>query len=203
MKPAQMTFIILAGGNSRRLGTDKAEIRLGNQRLIELLAAKGRDLGFAEILLSGYKGSLPGCRTVPDLLPERGPLEGLAACLSAMNTRHAFVLPVDCPGISPETILNLSAAHQEAERDVTLLREGARVQPLIGVFPRWFWEAARDVVLEGPAPVFRALDRAAWGVYTPGPQEPAVLNLNTKEAWQAFEREYEHHRRGIPSACLD
>ena len=120
-----------------------------------------------------------------------------------MKTRYAFVITVDCPGISPATILRLAASHQEDERDVTLLREGARVQPLIGVFPRWFGEIAQDVVRESAAPVFRALDRVGWCVYVPGPDEPSVLNLNTKEAWKAFEREYENHWRGKRPACLD
>lgn len=198
-----MTFIILAGGKSRRLGRDKADFRLGNQRLIELLASKGERLGFAGILLSGYAGQVDGCRTIADSLPDRGPLGGLSACLSAMETTHAFVIPVDCPGISAQTILSMLAAHREAERDVTLLREGTRVQPLIGVFPAWFSAIAGDVVRGGPAPVFRALDRVAWGVYLPGPEEPAVLNLNTKEAWQAFARDYENHWRKYQSAGLD
>lgn len=203
MKPEEMTFIILAGGKSRRLGKNKADIRLGNQRLIELLAGKGRSLGFAGIFLSGYAGCVEGCRTIADGVPDRGPLGGLSACLSAMETSHAFVIPVDCPGISSETIGSMLAAHREAERDVTLLREGTRVQPLIGIFPGWFGAIARDVVRESPAPVFRALDRVAWGVYVPKPGEPAVLNLNTKEAWQAFARDYENHWKKWQSAALD
>ena len=170
MKPEDMTFIILAGGKSRRLGRDKADFRLGNQRLIELLAFKGKSLGFAGILLSGYAGQVEGCKTIADRLPDRGPLGGLAACLSAMETSHAFVIPVDCPGISSQTICRMLSDHRVAERDVTLLREGTRVQPLIGVFPGWFGAIAEDVVREGPAPVFRALDRVAWGVYLPGPE---------------------------------
>lgn len=195
MNPNDVSLIILSGGKGSRMGAPKAELPLGEQRLIDCLVQKGRALGFFEILLSGYGGLLEGCRSIPDQPEGRGPLGGLASSLEAARRETAFVLPVDCPGISPETILGLLRAHGSGSAQVTLLHNGGRTQPLIGVYARNFKEVIRPVILHGPAPVFRALDRVFWGEYFPGPDEPVVLNLNTKNAYLEFRKEYENHRR--------
>ena len=203
MNPKDVTLIILAGGKSRRMGAPKADLPIGNLRLVDCLAQKGRELGFFEILLSGYSSVLPGCRTIPDELPDRGPLGGLASSLGAARCETAFVLPVDCPGIQPETILNLLAAHQAGHSPVTLLHNGGRTQPLIGVYPKSFAEIIRPLIQHEPAPVFRALDRVPWAEYFPGPDEPVVLNLNTKKTYLAFKEDYENHRRNLQLARCD
>lgn len=203
MKPEHLTLIILAGGKSRRFGTDKAELPLGNLRLIDCLVAKGKALGFGEILLSGYRGNVSGCRTIPDVIPERGPLGGLMSALAAARNPWAFVVPVDCPGIGEETICRMIACHEGGTAEVTLLHNGSRIQPLIGVYPSSFADVIQPVIRTGPAPVFRALDQVCWQSCQPAPEEPAVLNLNTKEVYLAYKREYEHHRNYWRAAAVE
>ena len=53
MKIEEMSAVILAGGRSSRMGTDKARLRLGEKTLLELMVEKVRRLGITEIVVSG------------------------------------------------------------------------------------------------------------------------------------------------------
>ena len=53
MNIEETSAIILAGGHSSRMGTDKAKLRVGEKTLLELMVEKVRHLGISEIVISG------------------------------------------------------------------------------------------------------------------------------------------------------
>lgn len=122
-----MTFaaLLLAGGESRRMGREKATLEFRGQplwqRQLQLLQA----LGPKTILISAR--TVPGW--VPDdvevLLddqPSRGPLSGLAKALSRIETTHLVVLAVDMPFMTAS----------EFRRLLELVTEGCGVVPIVG-----------------------------------------------------------------------
>ena len=107
--PPDPAGVVLAGGRSRRMGTDKAglEWRPGQSllaRAIELAEAAGCD----RVIVSGER---PGHDCVPDRRPGCGPLAGLEAVLAArgaqLNDRLLLVLPLDMPLLQPATLKTL------------------------------------------------------------------------------------------------
>jgi molybdopterin-guanine dinucleotide biosynthesis protein A len=90
------TGVVLAGGESRRMGRDKLRLMVGGKPLLArvcLALAPRCD----EILVVG--GCAPaGARHVPDLRPGRqGPLAGIEAGLLAARHRAVFVAAGDMP----------------------------------------------------------------------------------------------------------
>jgi molybdenum cofactor guanylyltransferase len=189
-----VSLIILAGGKSLRMGTNKAHLDWHTMRFIDVLVEKGRKLGFGEIILSGTWEKIEGCRNVPDVLPGRGPLGGMHSCLLASPFDNAFIIPVDCPGISLETIVALAKTHMRRRNEITLLQHGSRLEPLIGMYETAFHQKILPVIESGGAPVFRALDRGVIRVYQMQEAEPGILNLNTKEAYLAWMEQNENQR---------
>ena len=155
MKPALVSGCVLAGGRSARMGTDKAALRLGGRTLLELQAEKLRALGLGELLISGT-AVLPGARTVPDLLPDRGPLGGLHAALSAASLTCCLVLGVDVPLVPAAALRELIEAHAGG---ATLLACGGRTEPLIGVYDCALAAPIEVLLRAGGAPVRALLDR--------------------------------------------
>lgn len=190
----QISLIILAGGKSLRMGTNKAHLDWHAMRFIDVLVEKGKHLGFGEIILSGTHEKIEGCRNVLDILPGRGPLGGMYSCLKASSFDNALLVPVDCPGISLETMTALLGMHIRQKNEITLLQHGNRLEPLIGVYNTAFHHKILPVIESGGAPVFRALDRGEISVYYMKEAEPGILNLNTKEAYLAWVAQNENLR---------
>ena len=106
-----VTALILAGGKATRLGgTAKHEIVVEGRSIFErqtaLLAPRVQ-----EILVSTAQ-AMPGYRCVHDVLPDVGPLAGIAAGLRAMKTPWLLVVAGDMPHLSaPVLDLMLDAAN--------------------------------------------------------------------------------------------
>lgn len=190
----QISLIILAGGKSLRMGTNKAHLDWHAMRFIDVLVEKGTQLGFGEIILSGTREKIEGCRNVQDLLPSRGPLGGIYSSLLAASFDNALLVPVDCPGIALETMEALAGMHMGQGNEITLLQHGNWLEPLIGVYATAFHQKILPVIEFGGAPVFRALDRGQISIYHMRDAEPGILNLNTKEAYLAWMEQHENHR---------
>jgi molybdenum cofactor guanylyltransferase len=194
MSLSQVSLIILAGGKSLRMGTNKAHLDWNAMRFIDVLVEKGKQMGFGEIILSGNRDKIEGCRNVPDLLPSRGPLGGMHSCLLVSSFDNALLVPVDCPGISIKTMEALVDMHIDQGNEITLLKHGSRLEPLIGMYNTAFHQKIYPIIEYGGAPVFRALDRGVIHVYQMQEAEPGVLNLNTKEAYLAWMEQHESYR---------
>lgn len=100
MSAKNQTVIILAGGQSRRMGQDKAVLRLGGTRLIDHVLE--RVFGQCEtVMISGRQDYGTGLRIIPDLdKGPKGPAAGLfAACQAKLPGEGFFTVPVDAPRV--------------------------------------------------------------------------------------------------------
>ena len=104
-------LIILCGGGSTRMGTDKALLPFGEVSLLEYLVNKYKP-HFSHIYLSVKKPgeythlSLP-VTEIADLYRNAGPRSGVGSGLSMMDEEQAFILPIDTPFLEPEVGLQL------------------------------------------------------------------------------------------------
>lgn len=101
---ADCTALILAGGESRRMGQDKASLWLGGQTLLEHVIGTVQPL-FAEVLVS-VREPRADC-TLPQVCDDpqhAGPLAGLAAGLAHSQAAWVFVVACDMPLISSQLI---------------------------------------------------------------------------------------------------
>ena len=101
---ADCTAIIMAGGDSRRMGTDKASLLLDGQTLLQSVIATMQQL-FPKVIVS-VRAPRPGIDLpqVCDEQPDGGPLAGLAASLGQIATPWAFMVACDMPFVVPEVV---------------------------------------------------------------------------------------------------
>jgi molybdenum cofactor guanylyltransferase len=132
-----LTAVLLAGGESRRMGRDKAEIVFRGaplwQRQIELL----RDLGPEKIFVSARDEPswLPlDTELLLDEPPSRGPLSGLTRALERMQTSHLVVLAIDMPFMTGEQMRFLCGLGTAGRGLVPVVNGCA--EPLAAVYPR-------------------------------------------------------------------
>jgi molybdopterin-guanine dinucleotide biosynthesis protein A len=123
---ADCTGLILAGGESRRMGRDKTLLEFDGQTLLQRTANLLQGI-FPQVLISVRQArsdiALP---QVIDQVPGVGPLAGLCAGLARINTPWIFALATDMPFLGPHPIRELAARRGDSDA----------VVPVAGNFPQ-------------------------------------------------------------------
>lgn len=132
----KIAAVLLAGGESRRFGQDKALLPWKGRPLWQHQVETLREIQPAEILVSARAD--PAWRPsdlvlVKDPEPARGPLGGLLSALSAMNGSHLLVLAVDMPFMTGAYLLSL-VEKCAASRGACPFLVG-RAEPLAAIYP--------------------------------------------------------------------
>lgn len=186
--------VVLCGGRSRRMGTDKALLADERERtLLERAASTLETITDRVVFAVGpterYADHLNDGRrlVVDDEAAGDGPLAGLAAALSATSARWTVCLPVDMPGVDAELVRALIERANETQADLCLARGVRGVEPLLGVFGPRCADVARRLLADGERrPVALADPRHglhAVELRVEGDTR-ALRNLNHPDDWQ-------------------
>src|SRR5438094_1033818 len=135
--------VLLAGGESRRMGKDKATILVRGKPLWQIQLGLLRKLDPTEIFVSARTDPVwrpADVQFVADDPPSRGPLSGLAAVLARMHTKHLLALAIDMPFMT-EKYLRFLCGQIEPARGV-LPKFDNRREPLAAIYPQ---EAAAEI----------------------------------------------------------
>ena len=166
---------VLAGGASRRMGRDKATLRVGGVELAALVLAAAAQVADPVVLVApeGHPARRVAAPAVAD--PGLGPLAALAAALDALEAEHVLVLAADHPGLRVPLLAHLVALAGEA--DAVACRRGPRLEPLVAVYRRAPALAAARSRLAGP-PGGRSLLGLLAGLRTLVVEEPDWRRLD-------------------------
>jgi len=170
-----LTGVLLVGGASTRFGSPKALARFRGETLAE---RAWRTLGEAcahRLAVGKAADALPlRLELLDDGTDVRAPIVGLAAALRAAPTDVCVVLPVDCPLVTPELLLELA----DACRDVA--------RPARGPLPGAYRRTALAALERGELALRRAI--AGLDVVVLELDERLLVNVNTPEELAALER---------------
>jgi len=100
---------ILAGGQSRRMGRDKAWLDVGGRPLIERVAAQVKPLTDDLLLSVNTPGRYPslGLRLVVDIYPRQAALVGIYSALKAARHQHLLAVSCDMPFLNIDLLRHL------------------------------------------------------------------------------------------------
>jgi molybdopterin-guanine dinucleotide biosynthesis protein A len=191
---AQFGAIVVCGGRSRRMGTDKARLALDGGvtflgRAIDLARAT-----CGEVVLACGPTPRHGELGLPlalDEVPDGGPLAGIAAGLAAVAAERAVVLPLDMPRLVPGLVEALQERALRDGLDACFLRGQERLEPLCAVYSRRALPAMQRALAAGERRVVAFLEPRHGGdelcvgelslcEALPGGADPACLeNVNT------------------------
>ena len=139
--PADVTGIVLAGGQGRRMGgVDKGLVPLAGRPMVahvlERLAPQvGPILVNANQNDSAYAAL--GCPVVPDAIGGfAGPLAGLHAGLARARTPYAVTVPCDSPFLPADLVVRLSAALVQAGAALAVARTFDQPHPVFALVRR-------------------------------------------------------------------
>lgn len=132
-----LSAVLLAGGESRRMGRDKATLEWRGRPLWQWQMEKLRALSPDRVFLSARTDLSwrPGdAESIVDLAPSRGPLSGLVATLDRIETHHLLALALDMPFMTTEHLQHLCDLAVNG-RGVVPIIDG-KAEPLCAVYPK-------------------------------------------------------------------
>lgn len=129
-----ITGILLAGGMSQRMGSEKGSIRIGNSFLYQYPLRILEEL-CDEVLISTCKPSLfrENHLTICDEIKGIGPLGGIYSCLKQSSTKLNLVLSYDMPMVNA-SLFNLLIREAEGFDMVLPAMGKEKPEPLCGIY---------------------------------------------------------------------
>jgi molybdopterin-guanine dinucleotide biosynthesis protein A len=182
------TAIVLSGGNSKRMGRDKAALPLNDQPLLSAIAEQLLP-NLETVLVSGSpeKYAFSQCRVIEDLEPDRGPLMGLLSTLKESTYDLNFVTSCDVPEIHLPFVRRMLREIGTHEAIVPMMPDG-KMQPLFAVYKRNVARVIEELIAEGKWAMFALLDRL--DVKTIEMNGDWYHNLNTPEEVERYRKNH-------------
>jgi molybdopterin-guanine dinucleotide biosynthesis protein A len=132
--PDSIAGYILAGGASRRMGTDKARLTLAGESFVERIARELRAVSGPVTLVGGQPiPELSALRHTPDVIPNWGTLGGVHAALGACSASWALVVGCDFPFVTTELFLHLLSLRTDHHAVAPIQADGIP-QPLCSLY---------------------------------------------------------------------
>ena len=153
--------IVLAGGRSSRMGEPKALLDWHGEPLVHHIAGILAQVCRPVIVVAAAGQSVPvpeGVEIAVDAAPERGPLEGVAAGIRALDGRSQaiFLAAVDLPLLHPAFVGQMLAALPGFDAAVAVA--DGRDQPLAAAYDARLLERAPQLLAAGEARVTALLE---------------------------------------------
>jgi molybdopterin-guanine dinucleotide biosynthesis protein A len=178
---------ILAGGASRRMGTDKALLKIGGVTLLERSAETMKAaVGNVTIIAPAGRYEDFGYPRMEDRWPGEGPLGGILTALLRGTADVNVIAAVDMPDLDPVVLGTVSRMALETGRSVVPTRPGSGWEPLCAAYQRSAAPALLRFFEQGGRRVKDAIALIAVEPYYV--EMDVFASVNTPGQWEAVKR---------------
>ncbi len=191
MAAQKISGAILIGGQSRRMGQDKASLCIDGKTLVQnaheqlsplvdevFLVVRPERLNWARELAP------EGVKVITDRVDASGPLAGIHAALSEAGNSRVLVVACDMPKLQPALLAGLI---KDNSADVVVPRTSHGFEPLLAVYSTNCIPAIEQILAEGPSriPAFYVnVSVSEWNeekMRQLDPQLHSLININRPE----------------------
>ncbi len=188
-----ITGIILAGGKSSRIGSDKGLLLLGKSLFIEhIINALYQYVDDIIIVSSNTNYDEFGVKRVEDIIKDSGPLAGLHTGLYYSNTDYNLVVSCDVPLINSSVIQTLIDGI-DPKYEVVQLESQGETLPLTAIYKKACLQTCQYLLNKGEKRLRFALEHMKTKTIALDAEfNDYVKNINTTEQLMAIRDEFEH-----------
>ena len=182
-----MTGVILAGGKSKRMGTNKAFLEINGQRMIDQIVDIFKNT-FEEVILvtnSPIEYLHLDLRIVTDLVPNKGALGGIFTGLFYASFHHIFVTACDMPFLNKGFIDYMVSKAGNFDAVVPLSSDG--LEPLHAIYSKRCIRhietqlESDDLKITNFYPKVRVKEISHHEILSFDPKSSLFFNINTTE----------------------
>lgn len=190
---SQITAVILAGGQGRRMGgKDKGLIDFLNRPLILSVIEKiqtqvGQVCINANRNTSAYK--VFGFPLISDTINNfQGPLAGFMAAMEFVKTKYIVFVPCDGPMLSDDLVDRLTTRLLEENADIAVAHDGKRLQPVYVLISTSIKGSLEKYLLTGQRKIdqWYAQHKVAIVDFSDNPD--TFVNINTQQERDALQK---------------
>jgi len=182
LAPTDLTGIVLAGGKSLRMGTDKAFLELDGKLFIaHILETVQQCTEDSFVVSDNQKLDELGITRFPDLVPGLGPVGGIHTGLSHSKTQYNLIVACDTPFLNQGTIHDLIEGIDQ-KHDVFIVQCQGVLMPLIGIYKKSsmaLFSRAIDEETLGLQKLLKGMKTKI--IALPSSHAKSVRNINTRE----------------------
>ena len=179
--------VILAGGKSSRMGSNKALLDFGGRPLIQVIADRIRSIT-DQILISSNDPSryeFLNFPVIPDRYRGHGPLAGLHAAMLWNTCALYIILACDLPNLQAPFLRRLTSLVKGYDAAIPRTRDGL-AHPLCAVYRRTCLPAVESSLLRGANKMIEILQQSSLSIRWVEPEEGRfedveLANINTPE----------------------
>ena len=188
-----ITGIILAGGKSSRMGTDKGFIMLNGKPFIEHIIEAMKPLVNHIIIVSNNLDyDVFNLKRVGDIIEDAGPLAGLYSGLYHSETENNLVLSCDVPLIN-SVVLNKLIDSFDDNKEVVQLQSQGKMLPLIAMYKKHCMHQCLELLQKGERRLITAVEQMnTKTIELDSELEQYIGNINTTSQLKALRHELEH-----------
>jgi len=188
----EISAILLAGGRSRRMGRDKAGLKLDGQlTLLRSIADKLKAISHQVIVSTDgrrYEGLDDDIIWADDVYPGGGSLVGLYSGLRVAERDYALVVACDMPFINADLLRYMIA--RPRDYDILAPKTGDKIEPLHAIYAKRCLPAIEKLLAAGRKKIIELYAEVKVRYLTPeeidryDPRHRAFFNVNTPEELQ-------------------
>ena len=184
-----VTGVILAGGESRRMGSDKSLLPINGARFIDHVYRRMATL-FEEVIIVTNSPELYNeipCRKVPDIYYAQGALAGVHSGLAHAKSEKIFVVGCDMPFINSAVVREI-CTHAE-QGDLVVPHSSSGHEPLHALYAKNCLPAMEQVLKQNKRRITSFFDQVcvveipATELQQIDPLELSFRNINTPEEY--------------------
>lgn len=182
VRKQNITAIILAGGKSTRMGSDKGLMKLNNIAFVQhIIDAVKPHVNEILIISDNEKHDVFNLKRYSDIIPNVGPLGGIYTGLHHSKTEVNLIISCDVPMIDSELISEL-LSNYSSEYDIIQTKSNEKTMPLVAIYHKTCVLEAENWIKEGKLRVREFVaSRKLKTVNLKKRFETQLFNINTPE----------------------
>ena len=143
---AAIEVFILAGGKSKRMGTDKGLVKFKGNPMISHIIEILDKLNLKTSIVSSNEEYLKfGKPVYKDVIPNKGPLGGLYTALEYSQAPMVLLLACDMPSINRKGIQSLMTVAEPGK--LAIASDRTQISPLFACYPRSLKDKVANALL--------------------------------------------------------
>ena len=178
--------VILTGGDSSRIGFNKANVRFRGESLLEKTIKTHEEIVKNIYLIGKSSSQKSNIQTIKDKISNIGPIGGIYTAMLAIESDLYLITPCDMPFLTADILKELLRRHTDRSEAV-ILRSAKGIEPLVGVYSRSVMNTIRTQIEQKKYALYdiiKKINTEFLDVQVNHNHHNLLFNLNTIEDYQ-------------------